>query len=273
MDPYLDANRVNWDERADIHSTDTTGSYRIDLVLSGGSSLHAIEAGELGDVAGKRLVHLQCHIGLDTISLAHLGAEATGLDFSPRSIAAARDFAARAGRPELRFVEASVYDAPAALGETFDIVFTGWGALNWLPDIRRWADVVAALLKPGGFVYLIEGHPAIVATMIEEDGRLKPHYPWFDPPDRPVATDIDTTYTGDQRKLVNTRNYEWTHPISEVVTALIASGLRLDHLAEHAHVAWQAFPSLVEDGVDLWRFPPGGPSLPLSYSLRASKPA
>ncbi len=271
MNEYLDANRLNWDERAAIHSTDTTGSYQIVQVLEGGSCLHAIEAREIGDVAGKDLVHLQCHIGLDTISLAHLGARATGLDFSPRSLAAARDFAARAGRPEMRFVEGSVYDAPKLLGETYDMVFTGWGALNWLPDIRGWGAVVAKLLRPGGSVYLVEGHPLTTMAMAEVDGRPVPTYPWRDTPDRPVATDNDTTYTGDARRLTQTRSYEWTHPISDVVMSLIDQGLVLDFLHEHDHCAWTAYSTLVEDG-DLYRFPNGGPSLPLAFSLKATKP-
>ena len=158
MDDYAKANRLNWDNRAELHSTDTTGSYRIDQVLAGGSCLHALEAGEIGDIAGKDIVHLQCHIGLDTISLKHLGARVTGLDFSPMAIAAARDFARRAGT-EVTFVEASVYDAAAALGRTYDIVFVTWGAIHWLPDIFRWAEVVASLLRPGGRLYLLDGHP------------------------------------------------------------------------------------------------------------------
>jgi SAM-dependent methyltransferase len=240
-------------------------------VLSGGSSLHAIEAGEIGSVSGLKLLHLQCHIGLDTISLAHLGATMTGLDFSAASVAAARDFAARAGRP-VRFVQSDVYAAVAALeGETFDGIFTGWGALNWLPDVDRWAAVAAALVRPGGFLYLIEGHPLTTMAMTEQDGRLVPTYPWRDAPDRPVATDSASTYTGDERPIAHPRTYEWTHPISDVVTALIRHGFVLEWLHEHDHCAWQAFPSLIEEGVDLWRFPPGGPSLPLAYSLKARR--
>ncbi|MEJ1159779.1 class I SAM-dependent methyltransferase [Prosthecomicrobium sp. N25] len=272
MDPRLEANRLNWDERAGLHATDRTGSYRIADVLAGRSSLHAIEAAEIGDVRGLDLVHLQCHIGLDTISLAHFGARATGLDFSPKAIEAARDFARRAGRPDVRFVEGDVYAAPDRPGETYDRVFTGWGALNWLPDIERWAAVVARLLRPGGYLYLIESHPITCGALADRDGVPTPTYPWRDPPEKPVASDMTHTYTGDARPLVNTRNYEWTHPISEVVTALLGAGLRLEMLREHDRVAWKAYPTLVEDGVDLWRFPAGGPSLPLAYSLRARRP-
>ena len=159
MDEFIAANRLNWDDRAKLHSTDTTGMYRIAQVLAGGDVLHAIESAELGDIAGRRLVHLQCHIGLDTISLANRGAIATGLDFSPEAIAAARDFAKRAGR-DVRFVQSDIYEAPAALGETYEVAYVTWGAINWLPDIFRWAQVVGDVLEPGGFLYLAETHPA-----------------------------------------------------------------------------------------------------------------
>jgi 2-polyprenyl-3-methyl-5-hydroxy-6-metoxy-1,4-benzoquinol methylase len=122
MVDFIAVNRLNWDNRAKLHSTDTTGMYSIAQVLAGGDSLHEIESGEIGDVAGKRLVHLQCHIGLDTISLAHRGAIATGLDFSSEAIAAARGFAARAGR-DVRFVPSNIYDAPAALGKTYEVAY------------------------------------------------------------------------------------------------------------------------------------------------------
>ncbi len=127
MDDAFAANRRNWDDRAAIHATDRTGAYRIEAVIAGGSSLSAIEAAEIGDVTGRRLVHLQCHIGLDTISLAHRGAIATGLDFSPASLAAARDVAARAGR-SVRFVEANVYDAAESLEHH---------PKKWMPVLRK----------------------------------------------------------------------------------------------------------------------------------------
>ena len=160
MNTYIETNRLNWNDRARLHATDRTGRYQIARVLAGGSSLHALEAGEIGDISGKDIVHLQCHIGLDTLSLKHMGAASvTGLDFSPVAIASARDFARAAGT-QASFVEASVYDAVAALDHrTFDMVFVTWGAIHWLPDIFRWATVVSSLLRPGGRLYLLDGHP------------------------------------------------------------------------------------------------------------------
>lgn len=272
MDEFLEANRRNWDDRAALHSTDTTGSYRIADVLARGSALHALEAGEIGDVSGRDIVHLQCHIGLDTLSLKHLGARSvTGVDFSPKAIAAARDFAARAGT-EARFVEASVYDAVEALGsERFDMVFVTWGAINWLPDIFGWARVISALLRPGGRLYLLEGHP-MLNQLEARDGRLDIDFDWRTSTEKPLVFDEVQTYTGDTRVLANTRNYEWPHPLSDVVNAILTAGLRLDFLNEHEIVVWKAFPFLVETGVDQFELPPGMPRIPMSFSIGATKP-
>lgn len=270
MDEYSQANLRNWNNRAELHSTDTTGSYRIAEVLAGGSSLHALEASEIGDIGGKDIVHLQCHIGLDTLSLKHMGAASvTGLDFSARAIAAARDFAARAGT-EARFVEASVYDAPEVLGRTYDMVFVTWGAINWLDDIFRWARVVAALLRPGGRLYLLEGHPQM-NQFEARNGRLELDYDWRTPRDRPLTWDDSQTYTGDTRQLTHTRHYEWIHPLSDIVNALIKAGLRIDFLNEHEIVVWRAFPDLVELGGDRFALPESRPKIPLSFSIGATK--
>lgn len=270
MDAFAEANRLNWDNRAELHSTDTTGSYRIGKVLGGGSSLHALESGEIGDLSGKDIVHLQCHIGLDTISLKHLGASSvTGLDFSPKAIRAARDFAARAGT-EVRFVEASVYDAVQALGRTYDMAYVTWGAINWLDDIVRWAQVVAALLKPGGKLYLLEGHPAM-NQYEARDGRLELEFGWRTPVAEPLIFDDAQTYTGDQRGLAHTRCYEWIHPLSDIVNALISAGLAIDFLNEHDLVVWKAFPFVVETGEDQFSLPDGMPKIPMSFSIGATK--
>ena len=272
MDEFARANRLNWDNRAELHSTDTTGSYRIGKVLAGGSSLHALEAGEIGDLSGKDVVHLQCHIGLDTISLKHLGAKSvTGLDFSPRAIEAARGFAAQAGA-DVRFVEASVFDAVEALGRSYDLVYVTWGAINWLDDIFRWAKVVAALLKPGGRLYLLEGHPQM-NQFEARNGRLELEFGWRTPIAEPLVFDETQTYTGDARPIAHTRNYEWIHPLSDIVNALISAGLAIDFLNEHEIVVWKAFPFVVETGEDQFELPGGMPKIPMSFSIGATKKA
>lgn len=270
MDEFIAANRLNWDERAKLHSTDETGAYRIAEVLSGGSSLHAIEAAEIGDVAGKRLVHLQCHIGLDTISLAHRGAIATGLDFSDEALSSARSFSELAGR-NVRFVQSNLYDAPAALGETYEAAYVTWGTVCWLPDIFRWAQVVADVLEPGGFLYFADSHPATLC-LEQIEGRLVPHYDWRTNRTAPIATDDTVTYTGDARRLTQTRNYNWMHPLCDIFSALTQAGMRIEWLHEHELLPYKLFPMMVpvvEPG--LYRLPDGLPRLALSFSLKATK--
>lgn len=273
MNNYIETNRLNWDDRAALHATDTTGSYRIDRVLSGGSSLHALEASEIGDITGKDIVHLQCHIGLDTLSLKHLGARSvTGLDFSPIAIAAARDFAARA-KTEATFVEASVYDAATALGHsTYDMVFVTWGAIHWLPDIFRWAKVVSSLLRPGGKLYLLDGHPQMFQHEAL-DGRLLLAHSWRTPHDAPLLFEETHTYTGDTRPLAHKRMYEWFHPVGDVVNALLKTGLQLDFLNEHEILTWKHYPGMVETGEDQFELGRTYPRMPLSFSVGATKAA
>ncbi|MCV9966148.1 class I SAM-dependent methyltransferase [Pararhizobium sp. BT-229] len=273
MTDYLETNRLNWDDRAELHATDMTGRYPIARVLSGGSSLHALEAGEIGDVTGKDIVHLQCHIGLDTLSLKHLGAlSVTGLDFSPNAISAARDFAGRAGT-QATFVEASVYDAVAVLErQTYDMVFVTWGAIHWLPDIRRWAQVVARLLRPGGRLYLLDGHPQMFQYE-GVDGGLSLAYGWRTPADAPLLFEEGHTYTGDPRPLTHRRMYEWFHPLSDIVNALVQAGLRLDFLNEHEILTWRHYPGMIETGEDQFELGPGLPRIPLSFSIGARRPA
>jgi SAM-dependent methyltransferase len=268
---HLEANRLNWDDRAALHASDTTGSYRIGKVMAGGSSLHQLETSEIGDLAGRSVIHLQCHIGLDTISLKHLGAAAvTGLDFSPEAIKAARSFAARAGA-DVRFVESDVMKAREALGsETFDMVYVTWGAINWIADISAWARVAASLLRPGGTLYLLEGHPQM-NQLDARDGRLELAFDWRTPRDRPLVFDDAQTYTGDARPITHTRNYEWIHPVSDVVNALVQAGLTLDFLREHDIVVWKAFPFVEEVGEDQFALPEGQVKVPMSYSVGATK--
>lgn len=264
---YLKLNKANWNERAAIHLEDATGFYEIAKFRAGKSSLHAIEAGEIGDVTGKRLAHLQCHIGLDTLSLARLGAEVTGLDFSVAALDGARKLAAECGiRAE--FVEGNVYDARRLLNGSFDIVYSTWGAINWLPDIRNWARVAASLLSPGGFLYMAEAHP-VTLVFEEVEGRLVPFYPWRTPLDQPLNTDTPTTYTGATTPLINRRAMEWMHPLSDIVGALIAEGLRIELLHEHELLPWQLFPMLVPAGGKLYRLPDGMVAFPLAFSIKA----
>ena len=266
---WIAANRRNWDERAAIHLENRTDFYGIDRVRAGEDILHTIEAEEVGDLVGKRLLHLQCHFGLDTICLARRGAAVTGLDFSETAIAGARALAGELGIPA-EFVQGEVYHARSRLTGSFDRVYVTWGAICWLPDIRHWGRVVASLLGPRGTLYLADAHPS--ALVLEEiEGKIVPHYPWRVPQDRPLIFDDAETYTGDAAKLIQTRTYAWIHPLSEIVMGMIEAGLSVDFLHEHEHLPWKLFPSMVPSGGGLFHLADGSVPIPLAFSLQATK--
>jgi SAM-dependent methyltransferase len=281
---FYDANRARWDESVPIHVA--SRGYDMDGFLRGEKSLYQLEMDEVGDVSGKSLLHLQCHFGMDTLNWARLGATVTGLDFSGPAVEQARELAKQIGIEDATFVQANVYDAREALrGQQFDIVYTGIGALCWLHDIREWARIVADRLRPGGFLYVYEGHPVLWALDYERDDRLLVlSEPYFEL-ERPSEYEGEYSYV-DGPPLKNTRNYEWNHGLGEIVTALISAGLQLEFLHEHREVAWQALPWMVSDQAQVpadesrhqrrsaWRLPEEQRELcPLMYSLKASKPA
>jgi SAM-dependent methyltransferase len=267
---WRELNQAWWDERVPIHVA--SDFYALDEFLAepNASGLRPFEIEEVGDVTGRDLVHLQCHFGIDTLSWARRGARVTGLDFSPTAIAAATDAAARAGLADrARFVVADVYDAVEVLEHrTFDVVYTGLGALNWLPDVRRWADVVAALVAPGGFLYLAEFHP-VHSVMADDD--LTVEYPYFH--EAPLVWDEPGSYADQAARTTANRTQEWNHGLGEVVSSVIDAGLVVAHLHELDQTLFPRWPFLVRDESGAYRMPPGRPSLPLMYTLRAEKPA
>lgn len=269
MSTYLDANRANWDERADVHINDRTGTYGIEPFLAGEDILCPIEAAEIGDIAGLDLLHLQCHIGLDTLCLARRGARVTGLDFSENALRHAAGLAVRAGL-EARFVLGDVYEAPERVGGRFDMVYTTWGTICWLPDIGRWGATVAAMLKPGGRLYFADTHP-MIQPLEEVGGQLVPTFGYRTPTGLPLAFTANQTYTGDTRQFLNTENFEWVHPLSDILMALIDNGLAIERIAEHDALPWQMFPMMVKGPDRMWRLPAGHPRLPLSISIGAVK--
>jgi SAM-dependent methyltransferase len=267
---WRELNRDWWEERVPIH----VGSdfYRLEAFLADpdASSLRPFEIEEVGDVTGRDLVHLQCHFGQDTLSWARRGANVTGLDFSPAAVAAASDVAARAGLADrARFVVADVYDAIDALGHrSFDVVYTGLGALVWLPDVARWAEVVAELVAPGGVLYLAEFHP--LGDVLSDDD-LTVEYPYFH--EAPMVWDEPGTYADLAAKTQANRSHQWHHGLGEVVSAVIDAGLVVEHLHEFDYTLFPRWPFLVKDESGAYRMPPDRPSLPLMYTLRAHKPA
>jgi len=262
------ANRAMWDERVPIHVAGEF--YGVADFRSGRRRLavRPFEVEELGDVVGRTLLHLQCHFGLDTLSWARLGAQVTGLDFSAPAVAAAASLAAEIGI-DAEFVQADLYDAVTALGgRRFDVVYTGKGALIWLPDIDRWADTCAALVAPGGTFYLSEFHPVehmfAWTTLDLERSYFETDAVFDDSPG--TYADLDAT-------TVHNTSYVWQHPLGTVVTALVAAGLRIEFLHEHAYTLFPRWPFLEEKADGSYVLPPGTPELPLMYSVRAVKPA
>ena len=264
-DDWLKTNREMWDERVPIHVA--SDFYDVERFVAGASTLRPFEVQELGDLSGRTLVHPQCHFGLDTLSLARAGARVTGLDFSEPAVAAARELAARTGI-QAEFVQANVYDAVDALGgRRFDVVYTGLGAINWLPDIETWASTMAELLAPGGTFYLAEFHPF---TDVFADEGLTVTYPYFH--DEPLVWDEPGTYADLEAQTTHNRSIEWTHGLGSVVSALIDAGLRIELLHEHDYTLFPRWPMLRREADGTYRFPDATPSLPLMYSLRAAGP-
>jgi SAM-dependent methyltransferase len=265
-----EVNRAWWDERVPIHVGSTF--YDVEGFRAGGSSLRPFEIEEVGDVAGKRLVHLQCHFGLDTLSWARAGASVIGLDFSPPAVEAGTKLAEEMGL-DARFVCANLYDAGEALGgERFEIVYTGLGALNWLPDLPGWGSIVSELLEPGGMLYVAEFHPF---TWVFADDTLDIEYGYFHDPEGESFDDGEQGSYADMT--IPTRNnatVEWAHAMSDVVTAVLGAGLRIELLSEHDYTLFPRFNHLELDAETLgagviYRQPEGTPRLPLMYSLRA----
>jgi SAM-dependent methyltransferase len=272
VDSSAEINRASWDERAPAHAT--SPGYARERFIDDPSFLSAVVRFDiplLGDIRGLRGVHLQCHIGTDTISLARLGATMTGIDFSPASVGEARRLSdeLQAG---VEFVETDVYDAVAALGgRTFDLVFTGIGALCWLPSISRWAAVVAALLEPGGRLFMREGHPMMWSLDERHADALVVEYDYFERP-VPMVFDEQGTYVETDVKFDTTITHVWNHGLGEIVTALLRVGMELTGLVEHDSVPWEALPGQMEQTAEQeWRLHDRPWRLPHSYTLQAVK--
>jgi SAM-dependent methyltransferase len=269
VDELRAANRANWDDRAAVHAR--SQFYDLDgwLRERRGPRTHELEA--LGDVAGLRLAHLQCHIGTDTLAFARVGAVVTGLDFSERSVEVAQDLARQAELTDrASFVCADVYDAVEVLGSSaFDIVYVSLGALNWLPSVDRWAAQVAGLLAPGGRLYLHDGHP-LSSSLAEHSLEIERSY--FEEAE-PFTNESGETYTDHDVPVANAQTFEWNHSLGETLNAVIRHGLVVDRLDEHDWTAWPRYPWLVPHDRDWWAIPPGRVRIPLSFTLLAHRPA
>lgn len=265
MDKLLNANRALWDELTHINAASQL--YDLAGFKAGQTSLHKPDLDELGPVAGKTLLHLQCHFGQDTLSWARLGAQVTGADFSGEAIGLARRLGAACGLPA-RFIQSNLYDLPAVLDERFDIVYTSYGVLTWLPDLRRWAQIAAGYLKPGGVFYIAEFHPFM---MVFDDHAVPPRvdYPYFH--SEPLEFPTDVPYADHSARVSQPVSYEWAYTLSDIISNLIDAGLRIQFLHEFDYVGYEMYPFMVRGEDGFWRLPPEIPSLPLMFSIRAVK--
>jgi SAM-dependent methyltransferase len=274
---WLEANRAMWDEKVPVHLA--SEFYDQSQLRAGNGKLGLIEEAELAEAfpegwAGKRVLHLQCHFGADTLVLAQRGATVVGIDFSKPAVLAARELAAEVGLADrARFIHANVYDARHTLPEpeSFDVVYITWGTIGWLPDVAEWARIIAWYLKPGGRLYFADGHPT--AWMFDEIGangetRIAFAYSRDGEPD---VTDDSSDYADESATISNSTAWEWMHPLGETLTALIEAGLTIEYLHEHYEVPWKMFPSLEQTRPGLWGWA-STKWVPLGMSLTARRP-
>jgi SAM-dependent methyltransferase len=269
MDDYLKANQRRWDRLTGEH--ERSAFYDLDGFKGGKDRLRSIELDELGDVAGKTLLHLQCHFGMDTLAWARRGAIASGVDFSSKAIALAQSLSAELDIPA-RFYCCDIYDLPQLLAEEFDIVFTSYGVLHGLPDLARWGQLIARYLKLGGIFYIVEDHPMFRVFRAQEDGEFKAERSYFHS-ERPQRIEGIRSYAGGDEG-DNSEYYVWDHALGDVINALIDAGLRIEFLHEFPFAARAKFPFMQQGEDGWWRLPPDRHgTIPFLFSLQARKPA
>jgi SAM-dependent methyltransferase len=257
-------NLAHWNEVTPHHVA--SPMYRTDDFRRGEIVLDPVARAAVGDVAGQRLLHLQCHFGLDTLSLARMGASVTGLDFSPVAIEQARALAAEAGI-DASFIVSDVLSPPANLSG-FDIVFASWGAIYWISDLDAWMRVAAGALRPGGRLVLCEGHPALL--MLDErapSGMLQVRWPWDS--SEPQVEEGDFDYTG--AVVAARRTVGYLHGLGRILGAAMRASLTLRGYSEGDRIPWKALDQMVQVDRDYWALPPGAPLVPLSFALEAVK--
>ncbi len=271
MNEELRANLANWNERVPIHLK--SAEYNIKEFVQNPSYISKVvefDRTQLDSVEGKSLLHLQCHIGTDTLSWARLGADVTGVDFSEAAIEATRQLSRDCGTPG-RFVVSEFYESPSVISERFDIVYTGVGAICWLPDMGAWAKTVASFIKSGGVFYIRDGHPMMWGLAWETpDNSFKVIYPYFEAGGS-IKEDEESTYAG-KGTLENKTTYGYNHGLGETIDALLKAGLEIEFVHEHTFCDWQGVKQLVKGQDGRWRLPPDQKFLiPLMFSIRARK--
>jgi SAM-dependent methyltransferase len=266
MNPYIKGNQQLWDEWADINYQ--SGFYDVAGFKADPGTFAPVILEGVGDVAGKSLLHLQCHFGKDTLRWAKLGATVTGIDFSEKAITYARQLAEEMQIPAT-FVQSNLYELPQNLQGAFDVIFTSYGVLGWLPDLAQWGAIIGHFLKPGGIFYIIEAHPVLM--IFDDDPKdLRVKFPYFHN-DEPLIFEPQGGNYADPNAVVTQREYSWQHSMADIINALLNAGLRLDFLREYPHITWQALPFMQEDEQGYWVLPPEYPQIPLSFAIRARK--
>lgn len=272
MRDELAANLHLWENWTDLHMKGS--EYDVEGFIADPASrpfdwvVHEV----VGDVAGKRLLHLQCHIGIDTLRFVIGGAvDVTGVDFSPKAIAAARSIARRMGLPAT-FVQADVTELPEVVPRAaFDVVFTSYGTIMWLPDLEGWAESIATRLAPGGVFHIIDAHPFMsVFDDFAFEPPLRVAYPYFTR--EPLYFEEHGSYADRDADFV-ADSYAWQHTFEEIIGVLVKRGLRVEALREYPVVAWKALEFMEEAGSSLWRLPPGSGDIPLMFGLTVRRPA
>ena len=264
MDERLEINRTNWNERTPVHAA--SAFYDVEGFRAGQATLREIELREVGAVSGRSLLHLQCHFGLDTMSWARQGAKATGIDFSDAAIDLARSLNGELGL-ETKFICSNVYDLPKVLDEQFDIVFTSYGVLTWLPDLDGWAEVIDNHLKPGGVFYIVEHHPFMCILEPSEAGEMDTAHGYLH--EELFFEGNEPSYAGSES--IESPCYEWHHSLGEIVSALSGAGLRIEFLHEFTFCGYRAFPNMELGSDGWWRFDKHNDSIPQMFSIRATK--
>lgn len=265
IETFIDANRQNWNDRTQLHAQ--SAFYDLDGFLAGANSIGEHEQAEVGPVHGKRLLHMQCHFGMDTLSLARLGATVTGVDIADEAITLAQSLARQLDLPA-RFLRANIYDLPEVLDESFDIVYATYGVLCWIPDITQWAQIAARHLDSGGVFYLADGHP-LTGILRDDRPDLDTGISYFHRRE-PFRFEQHGSYTGDTDTLNHPVCYEWQHSLGEIITAVLAAGLRIDFVHEFNWATYQRLPQMRQASDGRWHLP--GDPLPLTFSIRATKP-
>jgi ubiquinone/menaquinone biosynthesis C-methylase UbiE len=262
-----ESNQELWDEVAPVHLK----AYKeVQLLREGGTSLDEIELREIGDVRGKTLLHLQCHIGTDTLSWARQGARVTGVDFSAQSIACARQLRQEL-QLEANFIQSNVYELRTKLNERFDIVYTSRGVLCWLRDLDQWAQIVAHFLKPEGVFYIMETHPLCDIFEETKPGELSIIYPYFHRPE-PAVWDDDAPDYADGEYIPEHPSYEWSWSVGEILNALIKAGLQIESFNEYERLFFRRYPGMASDYERWYHFPQYAGKLPLLFTLKARRP-